>query len=966
MTRWSTNVTVFLIQVVLSAGVASATIQSAELEALDQIYNVLQGDHWIRNAGWRIPGIDPCSAPDAWAGVRCTEDGTHVAALHLLTNRLAGDLGALTKLRNLSQLGQLELGNDPSLPADQWNHLSGSLPPGFESLTSLYYIDLRFNGITDVLDPFASFTGLQHLALEENHFFGPIPPGIGALTELTELTLNGNQITGPIPPQLGQLTKLGKLWLYNNALGGTVPAELGNLLLLTELRLGGNAFTGPIPPGLGNLQSLRNLELGLAFLDGELPPELANLAQLRILSLGTNRLSGDLGHLDWSRLTQLEEVYLDTNLFSGPLPESLAALPHLRILRLRANGLRGDVPSSYLDLLGRAAEMDLRWNAFDPPADATQVLDSQSGGQFSATQTVAPRAIAVARRAAASFFVSWKPIQFLLGEGGYRIDVFQDPAAGASPIREVFVAGKEASSALVGDVPAVPTIFVRITTLTDPHPFNPGHVESDASEAVPVDGAGGSGIARFERDRYVVREGDVLSLRALRLDGAAGSLQALVSARPGTATPADYSAPQPASLLWPASDATVKSVTLATVADSLLEPTETMQLVLTVGSDTAQATVEIGDRVVAGTASDPVIATNAQGLSFAAWMQPQANSSFRDIFGRFLDSAGRAVSGVIEIAADRALDEHDPEVVALDDNSFVVAWIQDRQDDSGKQMGNCRPTAEEAKCKATVRSGPGLDVEGIALAADGRSFWLGWTTRDGFFVLPGSGFGSGQPPIQVSAPPPGSSQLFAQPRLVRLRANRFLAVWNSVPAIKDAIEVGGEVQAQAFSPVGLVAGDLLRFGGSAAASQRRPRAVRVSDSAAFIAWEETGKASTEGVPQVAWSAIADNDHRQPQVARILPAGRALGKLEVVRQAGGCQIVWLSLSPASELFERWVVPACSSTAVPQGRPSLVVDLGEGARESFAVTSIGGGALLLVEELVAARGIRWLKTARPPNL
>ena len=33
---------------------------------------------------------------------------------------------------------------------------------------------------------------------------GPIPPELGELTELVELTLNNNELTGPIPAELGK------------------------------------------------------------------------------------------------------------------------------------------------------------------------------------------------------------------------------------------------------------------------------------------------------------------------------------------------------------------------------------------------------------------------------------------------------------------------------------------------------------------------------------------------------------------------------------------------------------------------------------------------------------------------------------------------------------------------------------------------------------------------------------------
>jgi hypothetical protein len=627
---------------------------------------------------------------------------------------------------------------------------------------------------------------------------------------------------------------------------------------------------------------------------------------------------------------------------------------------LKGNGFQGDVPRSYLDFLGHAGELDLRWNALDPAADVVQALDLRSNGEFSITQTRPPVAVAASRRSANAIFVSWTPIPFAAGGGGYRIDVIGDGAG--APVQTTIVPGKERSSATVTGVTEGPALAVRLTTFTDSHPFNPGRVESAASLAIQVESATGPGVARFERDRYIVREGDVLILKALRIDGSTGSLTARVSARRGTAADDDFSNPRPASLLWLSGDSTSREVSLPIVGDTRPEPAEALEVSLVSGASESKTAVEISDRVVAGTAGDPVLATNARGLSFVAWSQPQASGAQRDVFGRFLDPAGRAVGGLIEVAADAALDEHDPEVIALEDDSFVVAWIQNRRDGADKRMGSCRPTAAEAKCTRTVKSSPWFSLSGMTLAADGTSFWLGWTTPDGFFVQRGA---TGTPPaVLVASPSAESAQVFVEPRLVRLRADRLVAVWTRVLTTGDAIEPGGEIEAQAFQPDGHSLGPLLRFGASAVTAQRGPRALRVSGAAAFLVWQETSKASREGLPQIAWSEVALEGAGEPEIGRLTLAGMGIRQLEILRQESACQIVWLSTTAGGESLERRVIPACSAGAGAQSRPPLPLNAVEGRRESFAVTSAGRG-LLFVEELVG-RSVRWLKAARPPSL
>ena len=75
---------------------------------------------------------------------------------------------------------------------------------------------------------------------------GEIPPELGRLSNLTELSLADNGLTGEIPPELGGLS--------NGAVSRRQPVERFRLSWglsnLTQLVLD-NQLTGEIPPELG-------------------------------------------------------------------------------------------------------------------------------------------------------------------------------------------------------------------------------------------------------------------------------------------------------------------------------------------------------------------------------------------------------------------------------------------------------------------------------------------------------------------------------------------------------------------------------------------------------------------------------------------------------------------------------------------------------------------------------------------
>ena len=120
-----------------------------------------------------------------------------------------------------------------------------------------------------------------------------------------------------VPPELGSLVSLKDLSLYNNALFGPIPSEFGNLSSLESLSLGGNLasqnrLSGPIPPELGNLVSLKELSLGGNKLSGPLPPELGNLAKLSYLNLSRNDFSSAIPDA-FLQLGALRTLYIGDN-----------------------------------------------------------------------------------------------------------------------------------------------------------------------------------------------------------------------------------------------------------------------------------------------------------------------------------------------------------------------------------------------------------------------------------------------------------------------------------------------------------------------------------------------------------------------------------------------------------------------------------------------------------------------------
>ena len=89
-----------------------------------------------------------------------------------------------------------------------------------------------------------------------NQLSGSIPPELGSLSNLVDLSMRGNQLSGSIPPELGNLSSVWYLSLLSNQLSGSIPPELANLSSLGYLLLSSNQLSGSIPADLEDLSAL--------------------------------------------------------------------------------------------------------------------------------------------------------------------------------------------------------------------------------------------------------------------------------------------------------------------------------------------------------------------------------------------------------------------------------------------------------------------------------------------------------------------------------------------------------------------------------------------------------------------------------------------------------------------------------------------------------------------------------------
>ena len=195
--------------------------------------------------------------------------------------------------------GTMPPGNNPDLNSDEVDLIAQWIDEGALEVNNIdCYADDGTEGV-ELWEECYSIENTTELDLSgtgtnPGWLTGEIPPEIGNLTNLTELSLRWNQLTGSIPQEIGNLTNLIDLYLSNNELTGSIPPEVGNLINLTELHIYDNQLTGEIPSEIWNLTNLTKLWLNNNQLTGEIPSEIGNLNNLDELWLNNNQLTGEI------------------------------------------------------------------------------------------------------------------------------------------------------------------------------------------------------------------------------------------------------------------------------------------------------------------------------------------------------------------------------------------------------------------------------------------------------------------------------------------------------------------------------------------------------------------------------------------------------------------------------------------------------------------------------------------------
>jgi hypothetical protein len=146
----------------------------------------------------------------------------------------------------------------------EYGCLGGTISPKISQLTALTNVSLHGNALTGVvpIDPgFNTCTEMTQLKMGRNGLSGPFPH-VDKLTKLTVLEGNFCAFSGPLPDIFDSWPDLYEIYWDGNAWTGSLPPSIGKLKNLVEMSFNVANLTGLVPDSYCDIKSLHHCTLG--------------------------------------------------------------------------------------------------------------------------------------------------------------------------------------------------------------------------------------------------------------------------------------------------------------------------------------------------------------------------------------------------------------------------------------------------------------------------------------------------------------------------------------------------------------------------------------------------------------------------------------------------------------------------------------------------------------------------------
>ncbi len=209
-------------------------------------------------------------------------------------------------------------------------------------------------------------------------------------------------------------------------------------------------------------------------------------------------------------------------------------------------------------------------------------------------------------------------------------------------------------------------------------------------------------------------------------------------------------------------------------------------------SSTIKAEATINRAVTAGKQEEPRIAVLANGGHIVVWTSDNGPANKTDVIGQRFDAAGARIGPEFFVNTTLADSQSAPALAANGSGAFVVAWVSENQDGSGRGIYLQRYDAQGQRLGSEMRVNTSIagDQTAPAVAIDASGAVVAaWTSADGdgLGVFAQRFDANGEPAgseFQVNVSSAGAQQA---PALAMDAAGNFVVVWQGQDADKEGV-----------------------------------------------------------------------------------------------------------------------------------------------------------------------------------
>lgn len=231
------------------------------------------------------------------------------------------------------------------------NLLSGKIPKEIGLLNdSLIYFDVRENFLANIGYGDHIFleylTNVKYLKLAFNYLkYDGIPPQLGAMTSLVELDFSYMLWYGQLKEGIFQnFQNLETLVMGGNEYNSSLPADLVQLPRLKFLYAEFTELNGDLN-FMSKLTSIEEVWIDQNPIVGSIPTAIENAELVQSLSFTSCQISGSIP-TSIGKLQKLQQVWMSYNQLTGTVPYQFASIKSLTRLHLQGNDLNGAMPES--------------------------------------------------------------------------------------------------------------------------------------------------------------------------------------------------------------------------------------------------------------------------------------------------------------------------------------------------------------------------------------------------------------------------------------------------------------------------------------------------------------------------------------------------------------------------------------------------------------------------------------------